>query len=245
MPTQLLDDPLKPKKPQQGPGLTADGAGPQIDTGGTGLGPQVYDPVTGMAGHNPSVSPQIPLGNPNAPPPTVFDPSSPRKAEEIPGYQDAGAKPPAAGGNDFPSLPPGATPPPGYYDPISGKTAGAAPGAPAQGPAPTAAPTAAPGTPAAPGAPAAPRAPGAPGAPANPAAPPTTVNDAYKKALIDGLTRGKPTLDDPELKAQTDAYALQQERAYGRARSDAAVTVAPWRAHGFYFPSRSAPTCRC
>lgn len=118
-----------------------------------------------------------------------------------------------AGGSDYPSLPPGATPPPGYHDPISGKTA----------PMAGAATAAAPAAPAA----AAPAAPAA-AAPAAPGAPPATIADAFKTSLIDTLNRGTvtPTLDDPTIKAQSDAFAVGQTRAREGAQAQMAERLA-------------------
>ncbi len=132
-----------------------------------------------------------PIGNPTA------APASP-------------AAPAAPASGDYPSLPPGATPPPGYYDPLSGKTA---PG----------------GAPAAAATPASPATPAAPGAtPATPAAEPTTIADAFKTSLIDMLNGANktPTMDDPTIKAQADAYAVQQTRASEAQRAQAAERLA-------------------
>jgi hypothetical protein len=158
------------------------------------LGPMSYDPTTGQATHDPTASTTSSYtidaaapGGKTLTPPTGTSPIAP-------------TAPAAPSGNDFPSLPPGATPPPGYYDPQSGKTAPGGPGA-------AAAPTT-------PGAPA-----GAPAAPTDPNAPPTTVNDAFKKALLDKLN--KPIgidPNDPVIKGQTDAFSLAQTRAAQRDR---------------------------
>jgi hypothetical protein len=84
------------------------------------------------------------------------------------------------------------------------------------------------GAPAAPAAPAptAPAAPAAPapvaGAPAAPGAPPTTVADAFKTSLITQLNRPSPTLADPALKAQSDAFSVGQTRENEAARAQLA-----------------------
>lgn len=80
-------------------------------------------------------------------------------------------------------------------------------------------------------APAAPAPPGAaPAAPTAPAAPgqPTTIADAFKKSLIDTLNTGGqvPTLNDPTIKAQSDAFAVGQQRAKERARASMAERAA-------------------
>lgn len=171
------------------------------------------------------------LGDPSVPPPSVNPTSfttgngsapgsapiggnlpAPVQGQETPGYQDASRPGTGLGGSpDFPSLPPGATPPPGYVDPQTGKTAGAAPKAPTAGPVPSNPGMPAPTTPGAPGSPT-----GTPGAPG---APPTTVDDAFKKTLIEGLTRGSPTLDDPTLQPAIAANRAAQQRGAERQRS--------------------------
>ena len=80
------------------------------------------------------------------------------------------------------------------------------------------------GAPAAPGAPGAPAAPGAPGA--DPNAPPATVADAFKKTLMDKLNQGPVSLNDPALKAQSDAYAVGQTRGSEMQRAQAAERLA-------------------
>lgn len=59
---------------------------------------------------------------------------------------------------------------------------------------------------------------GSPAAPGAPAPPPATVNDAFKQALMKGLSSTAPTLDSPELKGQSDAYHLATQRAGEQAR---------------------------
>jgi hypothetical protein len=63
-------------------------------------------------------------------------------------------------------------------------------------------------------------APGQPAAPADPNAPPATVNDAFRSALMNMLQTNQqaPTLDDPALKGQMDAFRVGQTRAGERAR---------------------------
>jgi hypothetical protein len=119
------------------------------------------------------------------------------------GAAPAGAAP-SGGSADFPSLPPGATPPPGYVDPVSGKTA---PTSPAAAPA-------APGTPAAP-APAA----GAPAA-GVPAAPPATISDAFKQSLITKLSGAQPIdTNNAAIAPAIQANKLAEQRGFENNRN--------------------------
>lgn len=196
----LADDPTGaiPTAPQAAPQPIDPGGQAQTDpNAGTGLG--------GSADF-----PSLPPGA--TPPPGYVDPKTGKVAGAPAASPTAGTG--GAGSADFPSLPPGATPPPGYVDPKTGKVAGspaASPTGPTAGPAP-----ASPGTPAPTASPAAPA--------ADPNAPPANVNDAYKQALMKGLTQQAPTdiNSDPVLKAQADAYGVQQQRAKERAREDLA-----------------------
>lgn len=93
-------------------------------------------------------------------------------------------------------------------------------------PSPTAAPTAVPASSTPP--PIAPAAPAAPAAPGAPAPPPATIPDAFRTSLVSALNRGNatPTLDDPTIKAQSDAYAVGQTRAREQARAAMAERMA-------------------
>lgn len=122
---------------------------------------------------------------------------------------DAGGSARTEPANDFPSLPPGAVPPPGYVDPVSGKSAGMSPVAPAAAPVP---------------APAAPAAPAA--APIQAPAGQPDLGGAYKTALMGMLGTPAASLSDPALKAQSDAYAVGQARSAERAREAAAERLA-------------------
>lgn len=55
-------------------------------------------------------------------------------------------------------------------------------------------------------------------APAAPGAAPVTVNDAFKQAMLKGLTTGAPTMADPGIKAQKDAFDVQAQRAREQAQ---------------------------
>ena len=69
-------------------------------------------------------------------------------------------------------------------------------------------------------APAAPAAPGVPGTPTN-------ITDAYNQAMLDQLTKSRnPSLSDPGLKAQSDAYSVGQQRARDQARASIAERFA-------------------
>jgi len=52
------------------------------------------------------------------------------------------------------------------------------------------------------------------------------LKDAYLKTLLDAMGKGPPSLDDPALKAQSDAFAVGQTRAKGRAREAMAERAA-------------------
>jgi hypothetical protein len=142
-----------------------------------------------------------------SPSPTAPIAASPEVQAQPPGVTAA----PAA--SDYPSLPPGATPPPGYHDPISGKTAPVAGAA-----------TPAPATPVA----ATPAAPATPGAAATTPGQPTTIADAFKASLVNTLNQGNvtPTLNDPTLKAQSDAYNVGETRATEANRAQMAERAA-------------------
>lgn len=161
----------------------------------TGLGP-----VTLGDPNAPSPTPiggPMTLGNPNAAPPKPIDLADPKMTAP------AGAVDPfaASGGGTYVN---GGWIPNNNPDEIARAKTAAGIGA---------APAAAPATPT-------PAAPGAPGAPAaDPNAPPATVNDAFRKALLDRLNKPvTSSLDDPALKAQSSAYGLQQQRAKERDR---------------------------
>ncbi len=186
-----LYDALDPNKKKPQPGAQTN-EGPQA-LPGPDLGP-------GMPTGPIEQSPNIDQGTYN-PPQTA-----------LPGPTQTPMPAAPTGGNDFPSLPPGATPPPGYYDPVSGKTAPGGPGAPA----PAAPP--APGAPPAPAAPTAAAPPPAVPMPAAPTAAPDPLKDAFRDQLLKNLNPNDPSLNDPALKGQTDAYAVQQQRAKERAR---------------------------
>lgn len=211
--TTFLQDPnaVKPKAP----GGVLDPNGPIMSDGGA---PPPTDPT------------QFTLGNGGAPfggGPQEFDPSSPKQAQEDPGLQAQPSAPALGGSADFPSLPPGATPPPGFFDPITGKTAPAAPvpGAPPMAAPPTAGPAPTnPGMPA-PTAPPPPvaGAPGAPGTPPTSGPPPVGTPSPTGKPdrpfidneILRKLLEGDDSIDmnNPAITGQMDAFAANRERS--------------------------------
>jgi hypothetical protein len=56
------------------------------------------------------------------------------------------------------------------------------------------------------------------GAPTAPTSPTDPLKDEFRKKLLENLNPNDPSLNDPALKGQTDAYAVQQQRAKERAR---------------------------
>ena len=68
-----------------------------------------------------------------------------------------------------------------------------------------------------------PQAPAAPGVPGTP----TNITDAYNQAMLAQLTKSRnPSLSDPGLKAQSDAYSVGQQRARDQARASIAERFA-------------------
>lgn len=181
------------------------GGAPPVTGSPTGIphlpNPTGAPPVTGSKTGIPHLpNPTQPTA---APTPAAPNPSDPFAAMgggvKLPGGEWVPANHPLAAGQ------PGARP-------DATTNAGNAP------PAPGAAPAAAP---AAPGA-----VPGAPGATPPPAGPPTTVADAFKKTLMDAMNKGPVSMNDPELKAQSEAFGVGQTRASEMQRAQSAERLA-------------------
>jgi hypothetical protein len=67
----------------------------------------------------------------------------------------------------------------------------------------------------------------APGNSASTASGPGNITDAYNQAMLDQLTKSRnPSLSDPGLKAQSDAYSVGQQRARDQARASIAERFA-------------------